>query len=134
LIIICTQCRYKPLNLFCFSFQRGTSVNILAGLDDIQAVIDDHFIKTVAIRGSAFVKPIESEVKEWFDTVNRMNMTLEEWARMQIKWLYLMPIFSSPDIVAQMPEEGILFHVRRGHVLFGSILEIYDRCIFRILT
>lgn len=83
----------------------------MSGLDSIQALLDDHFIKTISIRGSAFVKPIESEVKEWFDKVNRMNMTLEEWASVQMRWLYLMPIFSSEDIVAQMPEEGSLFSV-----------------------
>lgn len=81
-------------------------------MDNIQAVLDDHLIKTITIRGSAFVKPIGSEVKEWFDTVNRMNMTLEEWTRVQIQWLYLMPLFSSENIVAQMPEEGVLFNVR----------------------
>jgi len=83
----------------------------LSGLDSIQALLDDHFIKTISIRGSAFVKPIESEVKGWFDKVNRMNMTLEEWASVQMRWLHLMPIFSSEDIVAQMPEEGSLFNV-----------------------
>lgn len=75
-------------------------------------VLDDHLIKTISIRGSAFVKPIRNEVNEWFELVNRMNMTLEEWAKVQIQWLYLLPIFSSKDIVAQMPEEGSLFNVR----------------------
>lgn len=80
-------------------------------MDDIQSVLDDHIIKTISIRGSAFVKPIEVEVKEWFELINYMNKTLEEWAKVQIQWLYLMPIFSSKDIVSQMPEEGTLFNV-----------------------
>lgn len=86
-------------------------------MDDIHVVLDDHFIKTISIRGSAFVKPIENEVKEWFDMVNRMIMTLEEWAKVQIQWLYLMPIFNSKEIVAQMPEEGMLFNVSIGMFL-----------------
>lgn len=98
-----------------FSCQRNTKINILSGLDDIQLVLDDHIIKTISIRGSAFVKPIKNEVIEWFETVNRMNMTLDEWAKVQIQWLYLMPIFSSKDIIAQMPEEGALFNVRHDH-------------------
>lgn len=81
-------------------------------MDDIQALLDEHLIKTMTIRGSAFVRPIVDDVKNWFDVVNRMNMTLEEWTKVQIQWLYLMPIFSSEDIVAQMPEEGALFNVK----------------------
>lgn len=95
-------------------------------MDDIHVVLDDHFIKTISIRGSAFVKPIENEVKEWFDTVNRMTMTLEEWAKVQIQWLYLMPIFNSKEIVAQMPEEGMLFNVSIGMFL----IRYYKNNIF----
>lgn len=98
-------------------------------MDEIQSVLDDHLIKTISIRGSAFVKPIKKEIKEWFEIVNRMNNTLEEWTKVQIQWLYLMPIFSSKDIVAQMPEEGVLFGVRNRHELNNNIIFIFI-CLF----
>lgn len=47
-----------------------------------------------------------------------MNNTLEEWTKVQIQWLYLMPIFSSKDIVAQMPEEGALFNVTYMNLIY----------------
>lgn len=61
------------------------------------------------MRGSAFVKPCEQEVRDWYDKLIRVNRTFEEWGKVQANWLYLLPIFSSKDIVAQMPEEGRLF-------------------------
>lgn len=123
-------------SLFIILFLRDANLNILSGLDDIQTVLDDHLIKTISIRGSAFVKPIKNEVNEWFELVKRMNMTLEEWAKVQIQWLYLLPIFSSKDIIAQMPEEGSLFHVIKinntvFHIkYFYNVLWKYILCYF----
>ncbi|CAG5048847.1 unnamed protein product [Parnassius apollo] len=95
----------------CFktSPYKDTGILILSGLDDIQSVLDDHIVKTIAMRGSAFVKPFESQVRAWYDKIMRVNATIDEWGKVQSQWLYLLPIFSSKDIVAQMPEEGVMF-------------------------
>lgn len=95
----------------CFktSPYKDTGIFILSGLDDVQSVLDDHIVKTIGMRGSAFVKPFESQVRAWYEKIMRMNQTIDEWGKVQSQWLYLLPIFSSKDIVAQMPEEGVMF-------------------------
>lgn len=99
---------WEPI-VFPISLYKETGIPILSGLDDIQALLDDHIIKTLTMRGSAFVRPCEEEVRNWYEKLTRVNKTIEEWGKVQSNWLYLLPIFSSKDIVAQMPEEGRLF-------------------------
>ncbi len=38
-----------------------------------------------------------------------MSEVLEQWLALQRQWMYLEPIFSSPDIMQQLPLEGKRF-------------------------
>ena len=69
------------------------------------AILDEHSVMTQAMQFSNFKKPFEEEIDEWDKKLMLVSDTIEEWIKCQQQWMYLQPIFDSPDIMRQLPAE-----------------------------
>ena len=89
---------------------KDTGTHVVGGVDDVQQLLDDHLVKTASMRASSFIKPFELVASSWEETLKTLQEMLDNWLSCQSAWQYLEPIFSSEDIMKQMPEEGSKFN------------------------
>ena len=62
------------------------------------------------MKGSRFVKPYIVRVEAWEHDLVSMQDILDNSLKVQATWLYLEPIFSSEDIMRQLPTEARRFN------------------------
>lgn len=61
------------------------------------------------MKGSPYAKFMLEEIAGWENTLLRTQDNLDLWLKVQSAWMYLEPVFSSEDIINQMPVEGQKF-------------------------
>ena len=98
---------WDGINFDLVDYKAGTC--IIRGYDEIQEVLDEHIVNTQVIQFSAFKKPFETEIIQWYDELKTVSDVMEEWMKCQGNWMYLQPIFDSGDISKQLPAESKKF-------------------------
>lgn len=102
---------WKSQELAIAAHRDVRDVYVLAGIDELQTVLDDSNITITTIAASRHIGTLKPRVDEWVRQLDLFGKTLEEWLAYQQSWIYLEAIFSSPDIQRQLPHEAKMFTV-----------------------
>lgn len=78
-------------------------------VNDIETLLSEHLIKIEEMRVSHFVKPILSDLIDFFIVLARIQEILDQWTRVQYRKLNLEPIFSYPKIETHLSQETSLY-------------------------
>lgn len=78
------------------------------------------------MRATPIHEMLGEQAKVWETTLLHIQEILDRWLKVQSAWLYLEPIFSSPDILRQLPVEG--GHFRSIDVSWKSLMAECGSC------
>ncbi|KAL0235780.1 hypothetical protein GEMRC1_002362 [Eukaryota sp. GEM-RC1] len=95
---------WKGIEFFIKDYA-ATKTYIMGGAEDIMQQLDDHIVMTQSMSFSPFKGPFEDRIANWESLLKTVQLIIEEWVEVQTGWMYLEPIFSSPDIIKQLPQE-----------------------------
>ncbi|KAJ3159379.1 Dynein heavy chain 1, axonemal [Geranomyces michiganensis] len=85
----------------------GTAIMKIS--DEVIRLLDDHIVMTQSMSFSPYKKPFAERISLWESKLRTVQEVVEAWMACQRAWLYLEPIFSSDDIVTQLPAESKRF-------------------------
>ena len=99
---------WKDVELAVIDY-RETGTYVIRVDEQVVQQLDDHIVMSQSMSFSPYKKPFEEDITEWEQQLNTVSEVVDEWLALQRQWMYLEPIFSSPDIQHQLPLEAKRF-------------------------
>ena len=90
---------------------KKTNTYVLLGscFEDILQAQEEHLMKTQTMKGSPYAEFIKAQIIDWEQWLDRAAKIINEWKKLQSSWTGLESVFTSEDILQQLPVEGGLF-------------------------
>lgn len=99
---------WEPIS-FEMSTDMESGVIVFIYADTIEILLREHFIKIEEMRSSYFVKPIVSDLTDFFAVLTRIQDCFNRWTLVQFRRLSLESIFSYPGITTRLNREFLLY-------------------------
>ena len=76
---------WLPLEFTLMEY-RDTGTHIVGGVEEIQALLDDHIVKSQTMMGSPAIKPFEDRAKAWSGKLVLIQDLMDIWLKVQGVW------------------------------------------------
>eukprot|EP01105_Mastigella_eilhardi_P020684 TRINITY_DN4949_c0_g1_i1.p1 TRINITY_DN4949_c0_g1~~TRINITY_DN4949_c0_g1_i1.p1 ORF type:complete len:4263 (+),score=1213.53 TRINITY_DN4949_c0_g1_i1:1567-12789(+) len=100
----------KKLTLVPYT-NKGTSLQILAGVEELLALLEDHELTLANMLHSPYISEILKPVETIKTKLAHVSQVLEAWLSCQHKWESLEPIFALFEVQRQLSAQNAKFHV-----------------------
>lgn len=104
-----TRSTWEVLDLSLAPYRDSNDAFVLVQLDGLIANLEDSQLTLQTMQSSRFVANFKDEVDDWVRRLTLVGNVLDSWATCQTTWTELEPIFTSPDILKQLPNEARRF-------------------------
>ena len=73
----------------CNCLPRDSDVCVLTGIEEIQALVDDHILRAQTMHASPFISPLEPLLQAWEEQLVDVQDTMDVWLKVSSsKFIY----------------------------------------------
>lgn len=107
---------------------------IVMNLEQISKQLDYHMMTVQSVQYNPTMRPFMKEINELAEVIRISSETVDEWTTFQRHWVYLSPIFDSPELQKQIPQESKKFknsdHMWKAVMAHAkNFVKVVDCCI-----
>ena len=125
-IIAKIEKQWDYMKLKIIPYAQTTESFILAEADANFETIEDHLTTLETVHQSKNASHVKDRIEEWIKNLIIMRENLSKWIEAQNNWIYLEPIFSSPEIQNSLSKEYQTFlelQASLKRILFSAYLN-----------